>query len=100
LLRLRLGETDEIYGSLKKDRNGKVLYTTSDMGNTWITDMTHFLDESGELVSGMRRRAELLVIHFGRIVARAVEEEWGMSRDTGWNCPGSGARTKNRSISR
>jgi hypothetical protein len=56
------------------------------MGNTWITDMTHFLDEAGELASGMPRRAELLVIHFGRIVASVVEEEWGTIRDTGVPC--------------
>ena len=48
--------------------------------------MTHFLDEDGELFSGMPRRAELLIIHLGRIVAKVVEEEWGISRDTGVPC--------------
>jgi hypothetical protein len=36
------------------------------MGDTWITDMTHFLGEDGQLCSDMTRRAELLAIHLGR----------------------------------
>ena len=38
------------------------------MGNTWVTDMRHFLDESGG-IGEMPNRAMNLVLYFGSIVA-------------------------------
>jgi len=38
------------------------------MGNTWVTDMRHFLDQNGSLAD-MPNQALNLVLHFGSIVA-------------------------------
>ncbi len=55
------------------------------MGNTWITDIRHFLDDDGSLVAGMPKQALKLANYFGRII-KAVTGRNGDTLSTGVNC--------------
>jgi hypothetical protein len=55
------------------------------MGDTWITDLTHFLDENGR-ITPMPRPARLLAEHFTAIVLMASYPEIGIPSEYRVRC--------------
>ena len=55
------------------------------MANTWITDITHFLDGRGH-IGNMPPAARKLADFFGAIVASITPEPWGTPADTHLHC--------------
>lgn len=55
------------------------------MADTWITDMTHYLTESGS-VADMPSPAANLARYFGSIVAEVTGHPGGEVRQTGIRC--------------
>jgi len=56
------------------------------LGETWITDITHFLDESGLLPPGLPAPARNLVKHFSAIISAASTSQPGVAAATGVKC--------------
>lgn len=54
------------------------------MANTWITDMTHFLDAEGNVPDQLRSRR--LIHHLGSIVATVTSESAETSRELNIKC--------------
>lgn len=54
------------------------------MANTWITDMTHFLDAEGKVPAELRSRR--LIQHLGAIVAAVTSEPTGSPREPDIKC--------------
>lgn len=54
------------------------------MANTWITDMTHFLDAEGNVPDQLRSRR--LIHHLGSIVAAVTSESAETSRELEIKC--------------
>jgi hypothetical protein len=56
------------------------------LGNTWITDITHLLDESGSLPPDLPAPARNLVKHFGALISAASPSQPGVATATGVTC--------------
>ena len=55
------------------------------MGNTWITDITHFLS-GNELAPDMPAHAKKLAEYFGKIISSATEVKSGVELHTSISC--------------
>lgn len=55
------------------------------MGNTWITNMIHFLEEDGQVVP-LPRTGINLVSHLGAIIRCATMAEWDFPFQTSVKC--------------
>ncbi len=63
------------------------------MGNTWMTDMRHFLDETGALPD-LPNQALSLVLHLGAIVAWMTNHRYDLEQRTNVTCRRSPGRRR------